>query len=470
MRRPSTRPSSQIDYQDPETGKALFNLDVAGGAYACARCHTRGWSIIPDSVEPPDADLSAYAGFPDGSGALGPNLTGGLVDRQFASVEELALFVSTGSVDGEAYGNNGIGSGKMPGFGDNPNTENVENDGMMTQEMIGAIARYEDSLPPADTHDERSTARAVGLFRIIGRGGLTNDAAAHHRGRHRLGPHDPGHPRRPHGGHRAGRRRLPAAGHQPRPAARVPGDPHGAVRLDDDPRPGLVALPAGSGPHRATSRRGRSRRSTTATSPRRCSSEAHDLDPSELPSTEEINDATDADIAEINEQFAGQLNEWKLLAASDASRAEAQSTADATLTEGVIPGLEETTSYVHLYTFETGGKPERESDGVWDRVTNRITNTLRITSPPHYAIVQIQPAIPQEEVVGQAPPPPEADPNAEVISIVMVRDLGQRRLVPALITLGSGLMFGLLCAILHARDRVVAEHRSAPLPAPTGGG
>jgi cytochrome c553 len=142
---------SRIDYQDPETGKALFNLEASGGAYACARCHTRGWSIIPDSVEPPNADLSAYAGFPDGSGALGPNLTGGLVPRQFASVEELALFVSTGSIEGEAYGNNGIGSGKMPGFGDNPNTENVENDGMMTQEMIEAIARYEASLPPAET-------------------------------------------------------------------------------------------------------------------------------------------------------------------------------------------------------------------------------------------------------------------------------------------------------------------------------
>ena len=62
---------SQVDYQDPETGKALFNLEVAGGAYACARCHTRGWSIIPDSIEPPNADLSDYAGFPDGSGALG---------------------------------------------------------------------------------------------------------------------------------------------------------------------------------------------------------------------------------------------------------------------------------------------------------------------------------------------------------------------------------------------------------------
>ncbi|MGH9227506.1 MAG: c-type cytochrome [Acidimicrobiales bacterium] len=142
---------AEIDYRDPETGRELFNLEIAGGAYACARCHTRGWSIIEDSIEPADADLSDYRGFPDGSGALGPNLTGVLVPRQFASVEELALFVGTGSVEGEQYGNSGIGSGKMPGFGDNPNTEDVEGDGMMTPEMIEAIARYEDSLPPAQT-------------------------------------------------------------------------------------------------------------------------------------------------------------------------------------------------------------------------------------------------------------------------------------------------------------------------------
>jgi mono/diheme cytochrome c family protein len=145
---------SQIDYDDPATGKALFNQDVAGGAYACARCHTRGWSIITegeDAVSPPDADLSDYTGFPDGSGAFGPNLTGGLIPRQFASYTQLADFVTTGSVNGEAYGRNGIGSGRMPGFGDNPNTEDVEGDGMLTPEMIAAIARYEATLPQSPT-------------------------------------------------------------------------------------------------------------------------------------------------------------------------------------------------------------------------------------------------------------------------------------------------------------------------------
>jgi hypothetical protein len=197
--------------------------------------------------------------------------------------------------------------------------------------------------------------------------------------------------------------------------------------------------------------------------------EAHDIDTSNLPSTEEVDDATPEEIEQINEQFADDLSGWELLAAADAARGEAQTTADAELAEGVVPGLEETTSYVHRYVLETGGKPQRDGDGVWDRITNKIGNTLRITSPAHYAIVQVQPATEQVVEPGEPPPPPEADPDAEIISFVMVRDLGERRLPAALLTIGSGLTFALLCVMLHQRDRMVAEHRSAPLPAPTGG-
>lgn len=199
-------------------------------------------------------------------------------------------------------------------------------------------------------------------------------------------------------------------------------------------------------------------------------SEAHDLDTSALPDSQEVDDATPEQIEAINEQLADQLGDWTLLSAADAARGEAQTSVDAALAEGVIPGLEDSESYVHRYVLETGGKPARGSDGVWDRITNKITNTLRVVSPPHYAIVQIQPAVDQgEPAAGEPPPTPEADPEADIISFVMVRDLGERRLPPALVTLGSGLMFGLLCAMLHQRDRVAAEHRSAPVPATTGG-
>jgi hypothetical protein len=196
--------------------------------------------------------------------------------------------------------------------------------------------------------------------------------------------------------------------------------------------------------------------------------EARDIDASGLPSPEEISELTPEQVEEISERDADRLDEWTLLPEGDAARGEAQTTVDAYLAEGNIAGLSTTDTYVYLYAFETGGKPERDGDSIWDRVSNRVANTLRITHPPHYAIVQLQPALVQEEVAGQAPPAPEPDPNADVISVVLERDLGQRRLPAALVTLGSGAVFGLLCVMLHKRDQLVAEHRSAPLPATTG--
>ena len=48
-------------------GEALFNLDLASGAYSCARCHTPGWSWGDPGVP--------------GQGAFGWNLTGGSHQR-----------------------------------------------------------------------------------------------------------------------------------------------------------------------------------------------------------------------------------------------------------------------------------------------------------------------------------------------------------------------------------------------------
>jgi hypothetical protein len=195
---------------------------------------------------------------------------------------------------------------------------------------------------------------------------------------------------------------------------------------------------------------------------------AHDLDTSGLPTPADLKEMTPQQVEQVSERDSDRLNEWRLLPEGDAARGEAQTTVDAFLAEGNVAGLSTTDTYVYLYAFETGGKPERSGDSVWDRVSNRVTNTLRVFHPPHYAIVQLQPALQQEEVAGQPPPTPRPDPNAAVISVVLERDLGQRRLPAALVTLASGTMFGLLCVMLHKRDQRVAEHRSAPLPATTG--
>src|SRR3546814_16643817 len=78
------------------------------------------------------------------SSDLGYSLTEAIIPRQFLSLEDLVEFVSKGSEDGMLYGQRGQGSGRMPGYGDNPNTEDEE-DGMFTQDMVTAVRSDERS-------------------------------------------------------------------------------------------------------------------------------------------------------------------------------------------------------------------------------------------------------------------------------------------------------------------------------------
>lgn len=106
---------------DDAMGEALFNLDIAGGAYSCARCHTKGWSYGDPQVT--------------GGGAFGWNLTGGSTVRQFPDQADMITFVSGGSEYGKRYGVQGQGSGRMPAFG-----------AVLTQEQITAIVEFVRSL------------------------------------------------------------------------------------------------------------------------------------------------------------------------------------------------------------------------------------------------------------------------------------------------------------------------------------
>lgn len=91
-------------------GEAMFNLGYytgyAGGAYACGRCHTTGWSYGEKG--------------PDGNGALGPALRGGVSTTRFpgavAGFTQQVDFVCAGSERGVNYGRNSQGTGRMPGF------------------------------------------------------------------------------------------------------------------------------------------------------------------------------------------------------------------------------------------------------------------------------------------------------------------------------------------------------------------
>jgi mono/diheme cytochrome c family protein len=139
-----------INYSSAAVGEALFNLGiesgVAGAGYSCARCHTKGASFEYGEAEPEDANLDDYAGYGDGTGAFGYALTSGVVPRQFLEIADLVAFLREGTEYGMLFGQRGQGTGRMPGYGDNPNTEDVPNDGMFTEDMLNAVAEYEASL------------------------------------------------------------------------------------------------------------------------------------------------------------------------------------------------------------------------------------------------------------------------------------------------------------------------------------
>ena len=152
--------------------------------------------------------------------------------------------------------------------------------------------------------------------------------------------------------------------------------------------------------------------------------------------------------------------DWEFLSAANSKRGEAEATVSAELPACEVCdfGISAASDYILLDAYRIGGKPPRPSDSVIDRVTNKITNTLRVTHPPQYAVIQVRKVIPQTTQPGEAPPTPVADPDEPVISVVLLRDIGDRRFPAAMITIGSTIIFAILCWMLHRREELLESN------------
>lgn len=155
------------------------------------------------------------------------------------------------------------------------------------------------------------------------------------------------------------------------------------------------------------------------------------------------------------------LNGWELMNTADAG--EAQSTAGAAILEQDGFDFDSQAEFRFLDAFRTGGKPRLDRDIDPDctfcgdnlrRGWHWIANSARIFNPTEYSVIQLRAVDAQALVTeeGQAPPFPVVDEDEPVISVVMVRDLGNLRFPPAMVTLGSLLIFTALAYMLHVRD------------------
>lgn len=167
---------------------------------------------------------------------------------------------------------------------------------------------------------------------------------------------------------------------------------------------------------------------------------------------------TDTKLADKIKQQTGK---WLLLPSSDKANGETAAAVATELGPDKRNMFALPTDYVISNTFTTGGKPGRTDASEVGRVFHKIKTALTFKNPPAYAVVQLQKALVLVAKPGQAPPVPTADPKAEVISVVLERDLGALRLPSVGFTVVCATMFGICASALHRRDKAVMRARAA---------
>lgn len=158
--------------------------------------------------------------------------------------------------------------------------------------------------------------------------------------------------------------------------------------------------------------------------------------------------------------------EWKQLKIGDKALADAQAAADQVLAPSEAPAgghgesgqpeepkfpppFDAPTDYEFKAGFEKGGDNELFTIG---------RHKFYFRHSPHYAVVQVQEALPQAE--GDISKP-KADPSKPLTTVIMLRDLGSLRVPPFILMLATGTIFFVSCYVLHQRDKEIMQARAA---------
>ena len=165
-------------------------------------------------------------------------------------------------------------------------------------------------------------------------------------------------------------------------------------------------------------------------------------------------DASDpvAAAAVVKEQLESQG--WYQVGESAPEFGQAEASAGVFLEEeGALgPGEFEVTAVYEVDPPHESAWPKLGPNGEFDQIA--------FFHKPYYTLVEVAPFVELRPEAGRAPIAPEVDQTQQRQYVYMIRDLGSLREPAAYITIGSTLMFLVLCFFLHRRDRIVAENRA----------
>ncbi len=167
-------------------------------------------------------------------------------------------------------------------------------------------------------------------------------------------------------------------------------------------------------------------------------------------------DVDDADPVTAAEAVRAQLENqgWDQVDESAPEFGQAQASAGVFLEEeGALgPGEFQVTAVYEVDPPAESAYPKLGPNGEFDQIA--------FFHKPYYTLVEVAPFVELRTEAGRAPIAPEVDETQPRQYVYMIRDLGSLREPAAYITIGSTIMFLVLCFFLHRRDRIVAENRS----------
>jgi len=156
-----------------------------------------------------------------------------------------------------------------------------------------------------------------------------------------------------------------------------------------------------------------------------------------------------ADVRAVSEAL--QAEGWRLLEESDPERGQAVAFSD----EIVLNRAQEFAAgeYVSVAVYDKGG--ER-----YPKINDAI-DFVAFFHQPRYALVELAPLVPQRVEPARAPARPVVDETQTHRYVYMIRDMGARRQPATLITIGSTLVFLVLCWLMHRREMILRENVGA---------